>query len=182
MTGVAVMFDILPLILVLLMTVFVYHLVASSADFVPFQDFDAVAKEVRQGTPWYLKGWTYAGSFYVTQSLQRDWTRGGIKAGAGVAAGASIPILGPVVYIVGSLVATTMSFVVFLLWFGAKRVFVLALTPRRVGANMAALIIKAIPLLNILPGITLAVVMHIRQTRAEDRERHKKKYGNNALM
>ena len=186
MTTVAVIFDLLPLLLIVGAVAVTFVMLGGSACLT-----EGISSDVMAGAKWAQeRGWGATGQAVAGLSNIKviRWdglgsTFSGVRciASGGLAVGSGI-FLGPAIYFLGSIVATVLSFIVFYLWFSARRVFIFSFRSRRVIANSLALITKSLPLINLLPGTTVAVMMHIRQTRAEDRERHKKKYGNNALM
>ena len=113
-----------------------------------------------------------SGSWVNAKCATASWSFAKVGLAVGVA-GISTVALGPLIYLIGSFFATLISFLVFLVWFLIKGVFVFALTPRRVAANLTVFIIESLPIVNILPGHTMGVAMHIRQTRIEDERKNK---------
>jgi hypothetical protein len=162
----AAFFDLLPLLLIILAISFTMS-VTSNFNEKDLARIMACSEAVAGSSVWEKA--KCGGSLVSTTGVKVAMT--------GASAIASGLMFGPILYMVGSLIATLLSFIVFFIWFLLKGVFVLSLKPGRVAANLMVFIVESLPVLNILPGHTLGVAMHVRNTRAEDRERHKNKGG-----
>jgi len=83
--------------------------------------------------------------------------------------GASAFLFGPFIYMIGSLVASTLAYFVFIIWFYIKGVNILTFSSaQRVLVNIGSIIVEHIPGLDLLPGITFMVWRHVVISRAED--------------
>jgi len=119
---------------------------------------------------------------YRIGSNERTWLdntigattcEGATRASAAVAIIGGGFMLGPILYVVGSLFSVFTAFLVFLAWFGLKGTFILAPTGNRIAANLITMVVESLPLVNTLPGITLAVWRHVRISQKEDEKKHK---------
>lgn len=78
--------------------------------------------------------------------------------------------IGPLIYTIGSFVATIFAFLVFIPWFYLKGVNMLSFSKSsRILANGLSALIESVPVLNLLPGITFMVWRHIKITQMEDK-------------
>jgi hypothetical protein len=78
-----------------------------------------------------------------------------------------------------SFIATFCAYIIFTIWFFTKGVNIWSFnSAERVGINMVSGLIEFIPILNLLPGITMMVWRHIKISQKEDQakeaERSKK--------
>jgi hypothetical protein len=93
--------------------------------------------------------------------------------GAGIAAVAGGIIAGPIIYTIGSFVATICGYLFFTFWFLFKGVNIWSFSStKRVIWNGITGFIETVPILNMLPGTTLMVWKHISITNAEDMLKH----------
>jgi len=76
---------------------------------------------------------------------------------------------GPLVYSVGSFMATFFGYMCFTIWFAINKVNMWSFSKTgRVFANAFSALIELVPLLNLLPGITFMAWRHVKITQAED--------------
>ncbi len=88
----------------------------------------------------------------------------------------------PIMAAMVSAIAGVLSVLIFTVWFAALRVHVMGLSYRRAMINLTTMVIESIPILNLFPMQTVAVILHIRITHKEDDRKIKewrKKHGAN---
>jgi hypothetical protein len=93
------------------------------------------------------------------------------KAAATGAGGIGILfLLIPLVYTAVSFISTLLAYFVFTIWFFLKGVNMWSFTnAQRVGINLLSGIIEFLPLVNLLPAITVMVWRHVKISQVEDR-------------
>lgn len=93
------------------------------------------------------------------------------QAAAGATASLAVLIfLGPALYTIGSFISVFFGYIFFTVWFFMKGVNIWSFdSTERVGVNLLAGIIELIPMINILPGITVMVWRHVKISQKEDR-------------
>ena len=79
-----------------------------------------------------------------------------------------IPIAGQII----SIIIGGISYGVFIIWFISKRVRLM--TSKRFATMGGGLIVELLPIINMLPGITLSVVLTILSTKAKEVEKKTK--------
>lgn len=164
MIGVAILFDLLPLMLLIVVVVFMMY----SATGNMAEDLSNIAKAnqaAQNGTAHGFWGWLAVKTIYGIGGA-----RVAVKAGAALfAGGLGAIILGPIVYTIGSFFASTFAYIIFTVWFFVKGVNIWSFSStERVLVNMSAIIVENIPLLDLLPGITFMAWRHVKISRAED--------------
>lgn len=87
--------------------------------------------------------------------------------GAALFLGAEIMTF-PIIAAMVSAIAGVLSVLIFTVWFAALRVHVMGLSYRRAMINLTTMVIESIPVLNLLPMQTVAVILHICITNKED--------------
>ena len=163
MLAVGILFDLLPLFLIIGTSVFVFKLLGDASA----KAASNVAACFNPATLTDLWNCAMFASSPVTELSK-------IALASGAAAFTAVT-LGPIMYAIGSFTSTLLALFVFLVWFLVKRVNPFSPTAKRMLTNLLTMIVESIPLLNILPGITFAVSRHIRISRMEDEERHREK-------
>ena len=139
----AILFDLLPIILALMML------------FAAFQG--GGGPQEAPDTPWWN---VYQQAKDFVQSI-------GDAAEGAVVAVLSIVVFAPLAYVVGSLLAPFLALLVFTLWFFMKGVNPFSIT----GLLIMFIEFVPIPFANILPGITVVVWRRVRASRREDEVR-----------
>lgn len=148
MVAVAILIDLLPLIFILLAVGLVVYVLAGDVG----QDMlDSV------------------GGNYVDDRwnrLQILWKAG--RAGAG---GLMLLVfVGPLLYTVASFLSIFFGYLLFTFWFMFKGVNMWSFrSMQRVIVNLTAAVVELIPLVNLLPGISLMVWRHVKLSQMEDR-------------
>ena len=101
-------------------------------------------------------------------------TKVAIKAiGALTSGGFTAVFIGPLLYMVGSLISSVMYLMVFSLWFAFYGVHIWSFTKaKKLFINLITLVVESIPGPDMLPTITIMVFTHIKVSRAEDRVAH----------
>ncbi len=167
MVFIGFLFDLMPLLLILIATGFIFSQLNNTAT-ETFCEEDAWYNKVLD----YRIGWGDKSNLldkYTGKTVCEFSTR----ASAAIAMIGGGFIVGPMLYFIGSLLSIFLAFFVFLAWFGVRKVFVLSPKPGRLVANLLTLIIECLPIFNILPGITFAVWRHVRISQKEDETKHR---------
>lgn len=159
MVFVGLLFDMLPLLLIIVVMAFIFSGLNNSVTEAACDD-NAITRFLN--TP--VWDWGEKGDVMTV-------CEGATLASAGVAFIGGGIIMGPALYAIGSIISVFLAFVVFLMWFGSKGVFVLSLSSGRIMINMFTFVVESVPVLNIIPTITFATWRHVHITQKKDEKR-----------
>ncbi len=172
MIAVGVLFDLMPMLLIVITMLVVFQLTGGTMLGDAVKDYaQQKTLEEKSGLD-YGKwgGWIFKPSDYAKTRVYF------VGAVGGTSAVLTVLFLGPVIYTAGSFISTFMAYLLFFFWFGFKRVNMWSFkNEKRILTNVGTSVIEGIPGLNILPGITLMVWIHIKLSRNEDMEDAKEK-------
>jgi hypothetical protein len=160
MVFVAVFFDFLALLTVLLTIMLMIYYVGSNFGY-EMGLVNEVTEEVSSDFPMTMEG---AGG--VASKLAVAGVSATAKAALGIG---SLFFIIPIFYTVISLLSTLLAYFVFTIWFLLKGVNMWSFdNGQRVGINLVSGIIELVPILNILPAITVMVWRHVKISQKED--------------
>ncbi len=164
MIFVGVLFDLTPILLVVLAVVVIVML---GGDIIG----GAQHLQQAQDTSGFWKStWNpFSGFYRAYHNIVGD-----AKIVGGVVGGGLVGIfLGPVIYTLGSWVSTFFAYIFFTIWFLFRGVFIWSFTsPSRLAITTTTLVIENIPVVDLLPGTTFMVWRHIKKSRTEDDKKH----------
>lgn len=94
----------------------------------------------------------------------------GAKVALSLASGIGVGIfIGPTLYVFGSYLSSITAYIFLSLWFLLKGVNIWSFSnTKKVITNVSSIIVENIPVLNLLPGITLMVWRHVKISQMED--------------
>ncbi len=139
MVTVGVLFDLFPFLLILIAIIIVFSIAGG--------DLETVADAAKGETIAKVK---------VARSI----------GSAGVAGF----FIAPIIYVAGSYIGLFLGYIFFTFWFMFKGVYMWSFSnSKRVIVNIISIAVESIPLLNLLPGITLMVLRHVKISQAEDK-------------
>lgn len=102
----------------------------------------------------------------AAQGSKLDMFKLGVSGAGGIA---TAILAGPLLYVIGSFITLVFGYFSFTIWFLFKGVNIWSFNSvQRVLVNAIAVAVESIPILNMLPGITLMVWRHVKVTQAED--------------
>jgi hypothetical protein len=169
MIAVAILFDFIPLIMII-------AAIGVSAYFVGgFNTAEEVANS-RAGDAAIQQGgfWNTVGGYAVKGVAG---TIGTAKVTKAVVAGGVVGIfIGPIIYTVGSYLSIIFGYLIFTFWFLFKGVNMWSFNSmQKVLVNLSAFIVELVPGVNILPGISIMVWRHVKLSQLEDREKNRER-------
>lgn len=168
MIGIAAIFDLIPILLLLIVAFLV--IADISPDYSDENTNIALAnKAAAVENP--QDGWTgiAVGAIKMIANVRKAG-KTVIAAGEFLLFGAAGLVLGPIIYTIGSFIATALAYIVFIIWFYMKGVNVLTFSSgERVLVNLMSVVIEYIPIVNLFPSITIGVWRHIKVSQVEDK-------------
>lgn len=92
----------------------------------------------------------------------------------GATALGSFLLLSPLLFFLFTYINVAIAYILFFAWFFLNGINIFSLEkPKKMFVTSSSLVFEAIPILNLLPGITAMVFLNIRMARREDDEAHK---------
>lgn len=176
MIAVGIIFDLLPILSILIMVFVVFQLTGGTMIGKSFQTASEAEKwcaELRDPNTGFWR--TRIAAFYCgngSAHAREQFSYGII--GAVLSDSLVLFFLGPIIYTATSIISTFMAYLLFFFWFGFKRVNMWSFNnEKRILINFGTFIVENIPGLDLLPGTTFMVWVHIRLSRNEDEEKAK---------
>ena len=176
MIAVGVLFDLMPMLLIAIMMLVTFNLFGSNwavNDYIYHSNKASEWCAYSKAHPYNI--FAKERCFHHTRRAKNStYYAGGILAFQTGGAGLVGLFVGPIIYTAGSFISTFMAYLLFFFWFGFKRVNMWSFkNEKRILTNIGTSIIEGIPVLNLLPGITLMVWIHIKLSQNEDIENAK---------
>ncbi len=182
MIAVGVFFDLVPIIAILAMMFVVFQLsggffinnAANNASLA--SKYCAEAKKPSTGG---IAGWYHHWLAKNACETYTNFAKEHAVIGVGIATisgGLVAFFVGPIIYTAVSFISTFVAYTLFFFWFGFKGVNMWSFrNEKRILTNIGTFIIENIPVVDLLPGTTFMVWMHIKLSRNEDVVKTKEK-------
>jgi len=155
MVGIALIFDLIPILLIVIAIVLVFYAFSSGIgeDVQDLANSNNILTRTKNKTE------------IATQAVV-----------GGTATFATGIFLGPILYTIGSFLSVSIGYSLFTLWFYFKGVSIWSFSkPKRALTTALSMAVESIPILNLLPGMTFMVWRHVKLTQIEDHIAHTEK-------
>jgi len=173
MTFVGLIFDLLPLIGILLVIVFSIQTIANGnwavSDYV-YHSQKADEWCGKKADSWSIVNWERC----LHHSRRRDNSlvyAGGMIAAFGI--GGAV-LMGPAIYVAVSFISSILAYCLFTIWFASRKINIWSFSkPGKLLTTLMTLVMENITLIDLLPGTTILVWRHVKVSRIEDRVSNK---------
>lgn len=168
---VGIFFDLLPVLLVFYLILIATYGVGSA-----FGDLLSSAANAADICKSVGGKWDLWGGARCLGAKMEVYTAALLASGAGLGAGAAAGFfIAPTLYVFGSYAASITAFLFFTLWFLFRGVYIWSFgNSKKVVVNLFSVVVENIPLVNLLPGISLMVWRHVRIAQMEDKKKNEK--------